>query len=62
MSNVRYYLIIGLILLIMILPTIMVFLDTSIRTDCLVARIVLIGWVAFIILLVLPDKKHKTNK
>jgi len=61
-SNVRYYLIIGLILLIMILPTIMVFFNTSIHIDCLVARIVLICWAAFIILLVLPDKKNKTNK
>ena len=44
----RYYFVIFLIIFIECLPLIMVFFDTSVKTDCIIARLVLLGWLLLV--------------
>lgn len=47
----RYYVIIFLIILIVCLPLIMVFFDTSVRTNCIIVTCVLLGWLMLVAVL-----------
>ena len=44
----RYYVIIFLIIFIECLPLIMAFFDTSVKTDCIIVRLVLVGWLLLV--------------
>lgn len=48
----RYYVLIFLMILIEWLPLIMVFFNTSIKTDYMIVNFVLLGWIIFICILI----------
>lgn len=62
----RYYVVIFLIIFMECLPLIMVFFDTSIKTDCIIARLVLVGWILLIGVLlscyIIDTRVHKKQK